>query len=144
MFAVKNIEVVETTEKLPNTQFFIRSNTSYGVGLSLRPTGLYCNKAFAIEGSLVTSDILDNYHITMVWDSENSVIKIYVNGTFKIDYPFSDTQCDGSFFNVVKFYNTLNLNRAHSAEISFFAEYNRALTESEILQNYNADIGGNA
>ena len=81
-------------------QSYVRSGSSYGIGLSLRPTGLYCNKSFNDEGILITDDSTGNYHVAMCWDKTNSVVKIYINGVFKIDYPFSDTQSNGSFFKI--------------------------------------------
>ena len=141
MFAVKNVGIVNSNEQFPNTQFFLRSNSGYGVGLSLRPTGLYCNKAYAEQGSLITDDSTGNYHVVMCWDTSNSVIKIYINGEFKIDYPFSSTQNNGSFYKTVKFYNTVNGSKAYSAELEFFSAYNRILTADEVSQNYNAYMG---
>ena len=144
MFAVKNVDIVDTDSHQHHVQFFLRSssNASYGIGLSLRPTGLYCNKSFDNEGTLITDDLTGNYHVAMCWDKTNSVVKIYINGVFKIDYPFSATQNNGSFFKTAKFYNLVTGSRkALSAELAFFSVYNRVLTADEISQNYNAYMG---
>ena len=108
----------------------------------MRPTGLYCNKSFDNEGTLITDDLTGNYHVAMCWDKTNSVVKIYINGVFKIDYPFSATQNNGSFFKTAKFYNLVTGSRKSlSAELAFFSVYNRVLTADEISQNYNAYMG---
>ena len=143
MFAIKNIDIVyPENNTYPNIQFFLRASGSYGIGLSLRPTGLYCNKSYNDEGTLITDDSTGNYHVAMCWDKTNSVVKIYINGVFKIDCPFSATQGNGSFFKAVKFYNLVSgSSEALSAELSFFSVYNRVLTADEISQNYNAYMG---
>lgn len=141
MFAVKNVIPVAADAQNPYLQFFSRGSGNYGVGLSMRPTGLYCSKAFAEEGSLVTDDLTGNYHIAMCWDISNKVIKIYINGQLKIDYPFSSAQSNGAYFNIAKFYTTINNLKRCTAELAFFSVYNRVLTSDEILQNYNAYTG---
>ena len=142
MFAVKNVDIVDTDSHQYHVQFFLRSNSSYGIGLSLRPTGLYCNKSFDGEGTLITDDLTGNYHVAMCWDKTNSVVKIYINGVFKIDYPFSATQNIGAFFKTAKFYNlVMGSRKTLSAELAFFSVYNRVLTADEISQNYNAYMG---
>jgi len=81
------------------------------------------------------------YNITVVW-SKLSQQKIYVNGVLVVER----TPLFSSYPGITGTAGGANLGRGHSTpysnysigKISIFRHYNRVLTSTEILQNYNA------
>ena len=78
------------------------------------------------------------YHITWVFNTTDSVIKVYVNGTLD-----KTTTITGTFnTNIYKTFSGLGYYQTNShrlnGKLANFIIYNRELTASEVSQNFNA------
>jgi len=99
-------------------------NSSGEVGPSITP---YYNKSYWT-------------HLTAVWDSGNSQTRLYINGeltgTSSVSY-FSNA--NGGRIVIGGAYNSNGtLNKEGSVDIACYHQYNRVLTNTEIVQNFNA------
>ena len=81
------------------------------------------------------------YHITWVFNTTNSVVKVYVNGTLDKTTTITGTFNTNTYktFSGLGYY-TGNQHRLNG-KLGNFMIYNRELTASEVSQNFNAQRG---
>ena len=111
------------------------ANQSYSTYLVNRE--LYCfigggDSSIKPTGFLITYGSI--YNVVLTVANSSSVIGLYVNGT---NYPVvnSDVLSLGSIFNIGRWFSDFNYL---SGKVFTGKIYNRVLSSSEVLQNYNA------
>lgn len=77
------------------------------------------------------------YHGVFINDAENSIAKLYINGSLSTSQ--SLTKQLRQYSSTTPYYiGAASTDYASNSIVSSARAYNRALTESEILQNFNA------
>ena len=76
-------------------------------------------------------------HYVLVYDTVNNLKRVYLNGILSSSHGTNGNMVLGDFRIGV----ATNLNQYYRGNISNFKAYNRALTASEIQQNFNATRG---
>lgn len=95
----------------------------------------YNGTSLAYNLSYNTSLNLNTWYFVNVTDDGN-IVKLYINGNIvattasSTDSPYTGDVYIGSFFNTT--------NTFFNGKIPFIHVHNRALSNNEILQNYNA------
>jgi hypothetical protein len=90
--------------------------------------------------SIVTSFVENNtpYNFTFTWERTpgvNSTLKTYLNGVYREQQINTNNYWANTASLATATYNISNTYKGNIGTTSF---YNRALTETEITQNYNA------
>ena len=104
-------------------------------GMSSSSTGYYEDRVYISTGS---ADQLNTWrHRTMIWDRGNDVVKLYMNGTYTGSQSTPNTSgtsiYDGGGITFGSLYGWKHYGRR-----GFIRVYNRELSSSEVLQNFNA------
>jgi hypothetical protein len=114
-------------------------------GLTTSPNGnLYFwfnNGSFRIHESTTSTMNQTNvwYNVTSVFDDTNNNVKLYVNSNQIYSASETTSMLVHSNSNLlVGWRNSLATNQSFSGNIALVQLYNRALSASEVLQNYNA------
>ena len=119
--------------------------TDLDYGFTTSPNGnLYFwfhNGSYRIHETLTNNISLTNtwYHVSAIFNDTNNTVNIYVNGTQV--YNQSETTSMLAHSNsrlFVGWRNSLVSGQLFSGRISQAQIYNRALSSTEVLQNYNA------
>jgi len=92
---------------------------------------------FSMNGNIMSSGVIPTlntyYHIVCQFTSTDRLI--YVNGELKNSTPLVGTTLPGGFLTLANFNNIFYA----PINLSLFRFYSRALTQTEILQNYNTN-----
>jgi hypothetical protein len=78
------------------------------------------------------------YYLTMVFDSANGLWKGYINGVPEFSVSKTGTQGYGSFYVYIGYTPQGGENAPFYGKIATIQYYNASLTNTQILQNYNA------
>ena len=76
-----------------------------------------------------------NHLIVSIGD--DSIAKIYVNGIYKGDYTINSHDNDNNYYNLGLYFGYNSVGDVPLMSIGCFRYYHKALTETEVLQNYN-------
>ena len=76
-----------------------------------------------------------NHLIVSIGD--DSIAKIYVNGIYKGDYTINSHDNDNKYYNSGLYFGYNSVGDVPLMSIGCFRYYHKALTETEVLQNYN-------
>lgn len=76
-----------------------------------------------------------NHLIVSIGD--DSIAKIYVNGIYKGDYTINSHDNDNKYYNSGLYFGYNSVSDVPLMSIGCFRYYHKALTETEVLQNYN-------
>ena len=130
--------------------------TSWKTILSI---GNYLNSPFSLKGNINTSggnkvlflmntrssskNTIRCLDKTKFWNhlvvsiDNNSVAKIYVNGNYFTEFTAYSMDSDTSVYNPGLYFGYSGANDVPLMSIGCFRYYHKALTESEVIQNYN-------
>ena len=139
-FGYNNIEIVPSTSQF-NSQF-IRRGVGYGIGLCNKEDGLYWAKAYNDTGSQerIGDTLVSKTFITFRWNGTG--IDVFINGTLIKTIPYTSTQNNGAFYENCSFFSQDNPKKEGLfAQIQLATCHTRALTDNEIMHNYNAFMG---
>ena len=121
------------------------TNTDLDYGFTTSPNGnlyfWYHNGSYRIHETLTNNISLTNtwYHVSATFNDTNNTVNLYVNGTQV--YNQSETTSMLAHSNsklFVGWRNSLTSGQLFNGRISQAQIYNRALSATEVLQNYNA------
>lgn len=76
-----------------------------------------------------------NHLIVSIGD--DSIAKIYLNGIYKGDYTINSHDNDNNYYNLGLYFGYNSVSDVPLMSIGCFRYYHKALTETEVLQNYN-------
>lgn len=119
-----------------NNNISATTGASY-LTIGIRPTQEYFaafNGAFASMGTGVTANNSNTVQIVLSWDG--SVQRVYVNGELKNSQALTTTP--QNFSSVTCFGDYTTTYRMIQGNVYAIKAYNRALTQDEIRQNFNA------
>ena len=114
------------------------SDRSYELGLDVSQTNFFAN-VFGTGNGYTTSTIEDNvwYHLVSTFDISANDLNHYINGVLNRNFTLSETQSNTDAPLIIGgWYDKTNF--LTNGQIAQPRIYNRALTASEIQQNYNA------
>ena len=129
-----------TSENIPfalgNSPAYNAPNKGFGVNLSSTTTvAVYGISGYYDETGITASGLLSGNwsYLTITWDGTS--IRVYCNGTLT----GTRVRSSGAYDSLPGYFvgTWTNLDRFYNGYISTFSAYNRALSDSEILQNYN-------
>ena len=128
----------------PNLNMLLRQESAFGdwisnrVHFGTRWTGSNAGMHFNVNGIWQTTPPTNlRYgwnHYVLVYDTVNNLKRVYLNGILSSSHGTNGNMVLGDFRIGV----ATNLNAYYRGNISNFRVYNRALTASEIQQNFNA------
>ena len=128
----------------PNLNMLLRQESAFGDWTNLRVhfgtrwTGSNAGMHFNVNGIWQTTPPTNlRYgwnHYILVYDTVNNLKRVYLNGILSSSHGTNGNMVLGDFRIGV----ATNLNAYYRGNISNFRVYNRALTASEIQQNFNA------
>ena len=75
-------------------------------------------------------------HIIVSIDN-NDVAKVYVNGNYVVDYTINSHDNDTGYYNLGLYFGYSSSSDVPLMSIGCFRYYNKALSETEVVQNYN-------
>ena len=78
------------------------------------------------------------YYLTMVFDSANSLWKGYINGVQEFSVTKTGTHAYSPFYVYIGYTPQVGENAPFNGKIAAIQYYNRALTATEVSQNFNA------
>ena len=139
-FGYNNIDIVPSTSNF-NSQFIMRGG-GYGIGLCNKEDGLYWAIAYNDTGSQerIGDTLIGKTFITFRWNGTG--VDIFINGTLIKTIPYASIQNDGAFYKYWTFFTQDSPNKEGLfAQIQLATCHTRALTDDEIMQNYNAYMG---
>jgi hypothetical protein len=114
------------------------SDRSYELGLDVSQTNFFAN-VFGTGNGYTTSTIEDNvwYHLVSTFDISANDLNHYINGVLNRNFTLSETQSNTDAPLIIGgWYDKTNF--LTNGQIAQPRIYNRALTASEVLQNYNS------
>ena len=82
-------------------------------------------------------DKTKNWNHLIISTDNNNLAKIYINGQYLEDYTLKNFDGDSSYHDLGLYFGYSNANDVPLMSIGSFRYYNKALSETEVVQNYN-------
>ena len=82
-------------------------------------------------------DKTKNWNHLIISTGNNNLAKIYINGQYLEDYTLKNYDNNSSYYDLGLYFGYNSANDVPLMSIGSFRYYHKALTEAEVLQNYN-------